>query len=223
MVAVRAQARLGAARRRAPPVRLEPGDVAIVRGPDHYTVADDPATAPQVVIHPGQRCTTLDGEPLAQAMHLGVRTWGNAGEVTSTARHRDAAHGHVPDDRRAERATARRPPGDRSCCATTSGTVPLLDLLAAEIVRDEPGQEAVLDRLLDLVLIAALRTWLGAARRATRRAGTAPSTIPSSGAPCGCSSTTRSSRGPWPRSPGPPASRGPPSPAASPSSSASRR
>ena len=37
------------------------GDVAILRGPDPYTVADDPATPPQVVIHPGQRCTTPDG------------------------------------------------------------------------------------------------------------------------------------------------------------------
>jgi AraC-like DNA-binding protein len=58
--------------------RLRPGDVAIVRGPDPYTVADDPATPPQAVIHPGQRCTTPDGEDLTEAMTwLGVRTWGN--------------------------------------------------------------------------------------------------------------------------------------------------
>ncbi len=31
--------------------------------------------------------------------------------------------------------------------------------LTEEIVRDRPGQEAVLDRLLDLLLIAVLRTW----------------------------------------------------------------
>ena len=36
---------------------------------------------------------------------------------------------------------------------------PLIDLLADEIVKDEPGQEAVLDRLLDLLLIAVLRAW----------------------------------------------------------------
>lgn len=36
---------------------------------------------------------------------------------------------------------------------------PLVPLLAEEIGRDVPGQEAVLDRLLDLLLIAALRTW----------------------------------------------------------------
>ncbi len=38
---------------RAVPVRLVPGDVAIVRGPDHYIVADAPATLPTVLIHPG--------------------------------------------------------------------------------------------------------------------------------------------------------------------------
>ena len=36
---------------------------------------------------------------------------------------------------------------------------PLVPLLADEIVKDEPGQEAVLDRLLDLLLIAVLRAW----------------------------------------------------------------
>src|SRR6478735_994396 len=47
------------------PVRLGPGDVAIIRGPEPYTVADDVATPVQAVIHPGQRCTTPDGGPLS--------------------------------------------------------------------------------------------------------------------------------------------------------------
>jgi AraC-like DNA-binding protein len=33
-------------------------------------------------------------------------------------------------------------------------------MLSREIVRDEPGQEAVLDRLIDLLLVAVLRAWL---------------------------------------------------------------
>ncbi|HEU0040949.1 MAG TPA: cupin domain-containing protein, partial [Jiangellaceae bacterium] len=66
------------------PVRLRPGDVAITRGPDPFTFADDPATPPQIVIHPGQRCTTPDGEELAQAMDLGVRTWGNDPDGSTT-------------------------------------------------------------------------------------------------------------------------------------------
>jgi AraC-like DNA-binding protein len=36
---------------------------------------------------------------------------------------------------------------------------PVVPLLSAEIVRDEPGQEAVLDRLLDLLVISVLRDW----------------------------------------------------------------
>jgi len=36
---------------------------------------------------------------------------------------------------------------------------PFIPLLADEVVKDAPGQEAVLDRLLDLLLIAVLRAW----------------------------------------------------------------
>jgi AraC-like DNA-binding protein len=36
---------------------------------------------------------------------------------------------------------------------------PVVPLLAGEVAREDPGQEAVLDRLLDLLLITALRTW----------------------------------------------------------------
>src|SRR4051812_25251816 len=58
------------------PLRAGPGDVLVIRGPEHYTVAEPAGTAPQIVIHPGQRCTTPDGQDLAELMHLGVRTWG---------------------------------------------------------------------------------------------------------------------------------------------------
>lgn len=37
---------------------------------------------------------------------------------------------------------------------------PLVPLLAEEIGRDEPGQELVLDRLLDLLFVGVLRAWL---------------------------------------------------------------
>src|SRR3954466_15342299 len=59
-------------------VRLEAGDVGIMRGPDPYVVADDPATPPGIVIHPDQRCTTPDGRDLGDDMYMGVRTWGNS-------------------------------------------------------------------------------------------------------------------------------------------------
>ncbi|SEH00550.1 AraC-type DNA-binding protein [Nonomuraea solani] len=129
------------------PVRMRPGEVAINRGPEPYMVADDPGTEPQIVIHPGQHCTTLDGESLYQAMDLGIRTWGNNpdGEtVLLTGTYN--LEGEV-----SRRLLEALPPlivrpGD-----------PVISLLGAEIVKDEPGQEAVLDRLLDLLLIAVLR------------------------------------------------------------------
>jgi transcriptional regulator GlxA family with amidase domain len=39
------------------------------------------------------------------------------------------------------------------------GLSPVMDLTVAEIERDEPGQQAVLDRLLDLLLLSTLREW----------------------------------------------------------------
>jgi len=135
------------------PVRLTPGDVAILRGPEPYTVADDPATEPQVIIHPGQRCETPDGASLHQAMDLGVRTWGNsaAGETVMLTGTYEFA-GEI--SRRLLRAL---PP--LLVLEAGQGDATLTALLAAEITKDEPGQEALLDRLLDLLLIATLRAW----------------------------------------------------------------
>ncbi|RAY15527.1 AraC family transcriptional regulator [Actinomadura craniellae] len=137
----------------AEPVRLPPGAIAIVLGPDPYTVAGDPATPPQAVIHPGQRCATLDGEPLGEAMSLGVRTWGADpdGSMTMLV----GAYQTLGEiSRRLLGALPRLLvlPEDAWDC-------PLVPLLCDEIVKEEPGQEAVLDRLLDLLLIAVLRAW----------------------------------------------------------------
>jgi AraC-like DNA-binding protein len=132
---------------------LHPGDVAIVRGPDPYTVADDPATPPQAIILPGQRCTTPDGVDVAQMMDLGVRTWGNSADgatVMLTGTYQ--LHGEV--SRRLLRALP-----TLLVLRDEDWDCPVIPLLADEIVKDEPGQEAVLDRLLDLLLIAVLRAW----------------------------------------------------------------
>ncbi|MET8553205.1 AraC family transcriptional regulator [Micromonospora zamorensis] len=144
-------------------VHLGPGDLAIIRGPDPYTVADDPTTAPQVIIHPGQLCTTPDGQELPEMMELGVRTWGNSPDgptmlLTGTYTMR----GEV-----SQRLLSALPP--LLVVAGHSWDSPLVPLLAAEIVKDDPGQEAVLDRLLDLLLIAALREWF--ARPAAKAPG----------------------------------------------------
>ncbi|MET9420597.1 cupin domain-containing protein [Streptomyces sp. NPDC006540] len=46
----------------AEPVRPDPGDVAVLSGGAPYVIADDPATAPDVIIRPGGVCTTRDGQ-----------------------------------------------------------------------------------------------------------------------------------------------------------------
>jgi AraC-like DNA-binding protein len=135
------------------PVRLRAGDVAVVRGPGHYTVADDPSTAPQVVVHPGQLCTTPDGRELAEMTELGVRTWGNRADgATVLLTGTYTMRGEV-----SRRLLGVLPP--LLVLAGDSWDSPFVSLLAAEIGKDDPGQEAVLDRLLDLLLIAVLREW----------------------------------------------------------------
>ncbi|NRQ31537.1 AraC family transcriptional regulator [Nonomuraea sp. NN258] len=134
---------------RGDPMELAPGEVAILRGPEPYTVADHPETAPQIIIHPGQHCTTLDGQSLYQAMDLGVRSWGNDPDgatvlITGTYQMEGEVSRRLLE---ALPALLKQPGG------------PVIGLLRDEIVKDEPGQEAVLDRLLDLLLIAALRSW----------------------------------------------------------------
>lgn len=134
-------------------LRLGPGDVAIVRGPDPYTLADDPATPPQVVVHPGQRTTTPEGGEVSLMTDLGVRTWGNSA-AGSTVMMCGAYEMQSEVSRRLLAAL----PTTLSVSADAWDSR-LVSLLADEIVKHDPGQEAVLDRLLDLLLIAVLRAW----------------------------------------------------------------
>jgi AraC-like DNA-binding protein len=132
---------------------LRSGDVAVIRGPDPYVVADDPATTPQVVILPGQRCETPDGQEVKLMSFMGVRTWGNS-PVGSTEM--------VTGTYDLESEVSRRLLGALPPLLVLPGDAwdsRLVGLLAEEIVKDDPGQEAVLDRLLDLLLIAVLRAW----------------------------------------------------------------
>jgi AraC-like DNA-binding protein len=136
-----------------PPVALHAGDVAIARGPDPYTLADDPATPPQAVIHPGQECRTAGGAPLTQAMDLGVRTWGNDPSGSTVM----LSGTYETTTAIGERLLAALPP----LLVIPEGTWdnPLVAFLGDEIVKEEPGQEVVLDRLLDLLVISVLRAW----------------------------------------------------------------
>ncbi|MCX4659456.1 AraC family transcriptional regulator [Streptomyces uncialis] len=134
-------------------VRIGPGDIAIARGPDPYTCADDPATAPRVHCLPGEVCATPDGVLLGGALDLGSRNWGERADgavslLIGTYQLRGEISGRLLEA---------LPP----LLTLTAGSWDhaLLPLLAQEMDREEPGQDVVLDRLLDLIAIQALRAW----------------------------------------------------------------
>lgn len=138
---------------RGEPIRLRPGDLAIARGPDPYTCADAPGTEPQALILPGAECSYPDGRPLNGSMDLGVRTWGDRPDGSAVM----LIGTYLWEGEISGRLLKALPP----LLSLTSDVwdCPLTPYLMDEIVRDEPGQEVVLDRLLDLLVIAALRAW----------------------------------------------------------------
>jgi AraC-like DNA-binding protein len=134
-------------------VRLGPGDVVVTRAPGVYNVADSPTTQPRLIIQPGQGCCDLEGHSVREAMTHGIRTWGNdpRGETVFLV----GAYEDLSDvSGRLRRAL----PPVLSLSHAEWGS-PLVSLLCDEVVKDEPGQAAVLDRVLDLLLTAALKAW----------------------------------------------------------------
>jgi AraC-like DNA-binding protein len=132
---------------------LRAGDIAVLRGPEPYLVSDEPGRPAQAVIDAGQACRAADerlGNPMGPQ---GVRLWGNSpdGEtlmLTGTYR----THPELSRHLLAALPAVIAQPG-------AAGTSPLVGYLTQESERDEPGQDAVLDRLLDLLLVAVLRAW----------------------------------------------------------------
>jgi AraC-like DNA-binding protein len=130
---------------------LARGDVLLVRDTAPYVLADDPATTTGAVVGPGQRCAGPDGHDLSERWDAGVRSWGNDPSgpdrlLVGTY----AGRGHVG------RLLLEALPA----ALVVRGPDPaLLGLLAREVTVEAPAQPLVLDRLLDLLLLASLRAW----------------------------------------------------------------
>lgn len=131
---------------------LAAGDIALASGACHYLFACSPEVTPQLVIHPGQRCTTLAGEDMRFALSVGVRTWGNS-DAGADRVVIGAYEGRSEVSTRLLRAL---PP---VLVVRPHGPPALIELLAAEAGYERVGQEVFLDRLLDLMLIDTLRNW----------------------------------------------------------------
>lgn len=133
--------------------QLGPGDVLLVRSCASYTLHDQYRSRPGLVIHPGGRCQDLAGHPVHDSMSHGLRTWGN--DPDGSDRLLIGTYGSVGSV--GELLTAALPPWlvvRRDEAATGAA-----DLMSAEMARDSLGQGALLDRLLDVLLIDTVRAY----------------------------------------------------------------
>lgn len=133
---------------------LFPHDIAIVVGPAPFDVTSDPTSNPNPMYVQTQTGVCFaDDDEQAEYIALGARTCGVqldaddamlTGSFTVTGRIADRLLNTLPRVLVVPRAVQR---------------TAALQLMVAEILREEPGQQAILDRLLDLVLAGALRDW----------------------------------------------------------------
>ncbi len=124
-------------------VLLRPGDFGVIRGPMRFVLADDPSTPPQI---------DLDGPDCEQWL-VDTRTYGFGADQDALVITGSYAVERGVSDRLLN-ALPRAfvvPCGDEHC--------PTLDVLATEIPKDQAGQDVILDRLLDLLLVYVLREW----------------------------------------------------------------
>ncbi|MGW3347811.1 AraC family transcriptional regulator [Nonomuraea rubra] len=140
-------------------VRLNAGDIAMMRGPDVFTFADDPRTPVQVVIQPGPRRTAATGAELPEAADLGVRTWGNGEPAREDGSSVLLIGKYSGPGEIATRLLRALPPLLVIPPAAHIESA-LVSLLAKETVRNATGQDLVLERLLDLLLVGVFREWL---------------------------------------------------------------
>lgn len=140
-------------------VEVPERSVALVRGDRPWRLASAAGAAATAIVHPGQRCETVSGAPLADRWSLGIRTWGNAPDADATHVMLTGTYERLP-------ATARWTldalPGVVVAPADAIDRT-LTDWFAAEIVRDELAQPVVLERMLDLLVVLVLRHWVAAA------------------------------------------------------------
>ncbi|NDK32466.1 AraC family transcriptional regulator [Nesterenkonia haasae] len=138
----------------AEPHLLKPQDIAVVVGHEPFSVTTDPeASPPPMYIQTEAGVCYDEAGKTPEAIALGPRTCGmqlGADDVMLTGSF--ATTGRIAD--RLLRSLPRVFVIPEAAQRTAA-----LQLMEAEILREEPGQQAVLDRLLDLVLVGALRDW----------------------------------------------------------------
>jgi AraC-like DNA-binding protein len=134
-------------------VPIHSGDVAVVVGPGPYTISSAPALPPRVIVHSGDECTTPDGRMVDEVPDL----WCRPGDAT------DGSAALLKGTYRIEGSVCERVlRGLPRTLVVPSAALPFptVDMIVAEFARSRSGQQAMLDRLLDLLLVSTLREWL---------------------------------------------------------------
>jgi AraC-like DNA-binding protein len=135
------------------PARMRTGDVAVICGSEPYTVADDPATEPRLLVRPGGVCEPLPGATEHDGPSLGIRTYGRRPDGKTVV----VSGTYQMESDVSRRLLAGLPRILVVPAEQVAG--PVMEMVVAEISRDDPGQQVVLDRWLDLALITTLRAW----------------------------------------------------------------
>ena len=132
------------------PEQLRAGETLIVRGPTPFTFVDRVGT-PAEPVACGAHCTEESGARHRRGWH-DPGPAGDSGEATTLIVGAYPLKGEISRRLLDSLPTVLRVDSDGS-------PDPVLDHLAAEVATDAPGQQVVLDRLLDWFLVCSIRQW----------------------------------------------------------------
>jgi AraC-like DNA-binding protein len=134
----------------AAPERVRAHDTIVVRGPATFTFVDEPGTRAEPIAC-GEHCATPEQGGTRHRLGWHDPGSGERGATTLVT-------GAYPVRGEISRRLLDALPVVLRVDAGGTGD-PVLDHLAAEVAVDAPGQQVVLDRLLDWMLVCTLREW----------------------------------------------------------------
>jgi AraC-like DNA-binding protein len=146
-----------------PPIHLDQGDIVVACGGAPLRLGDRPDRAADVVVTDRDTCfDPVTGADLSESCSLGGRTFGDPdGSVSILVGAYDTTgeiYALLAEDLPLVIVVPAHP-----------DVTPILEVIASETEADRPGQQVTVDRLMELLALASLRTWLR----------TAPAEVPS--------------------------------------------
>ena len=136
------------------PVHLPEGTVAVACGGIPLHLGDHPDTPPDVLIADREACyDVVTGENMADHGRTGSRTWGDPAAPGSVVLGAYRTDGEVY-------ALLERDLPPLLVVPPDPLVEPVLAAIVTETQDERPGQQVVVDRLMELLLFSALRAWL---------------------------------------------------------------